>query len=100
MAVDVGQTNSGDVSASAALLGEGGDAAVASAAAYGTSISAGLCGYCDTNQPSLTATTSQVNEGDVRANARVVAPRARAVGASATAIGNAATFQSTGPGGG
>ncbi|HRP10540.1 MAG TPA: holdfast anchor protein HfaD [Terricaulis sp.] len=95
--LDVTQANSGDVSANAAMIGQGGDIAVASAAAYGNSMSAALCAYCDTNMPEMHGAGSQVNDGAVNASARVVAPSARVVGASATAIGNAATFQTTGP---
>jgi hypothetical protein len=95
--IDVMQDNAGDVYANAALVGEGGDAALASAAAYGNSVSAALCAYCDENVPSLTASNSQVNTGDVNAQATVSAPRARTIGATATAIGNAATYQVSGP---
>jgi hypothetical protein len=95
--MDVSQDNAGDVYANAALSGEGGDAALASAAAYGNSVSASLCAYCDDNVPSLTASSEQVNTGDVNARSAVVSPRARTVAATSTAIGNAATYQVSGP---
>jgi hypothetical protein len=95
--LDVVQANAGGVSANAALIGEGGEMALASAAAYGNSISAGLCNHCDVNRPELRASSDQVNDGDVAARASVNAPRARTVGATATAIGNAATYQSVPP---
>lgn len=95
--MDVRQSNAGDIYANAALVGEGGDAALASAAAYGNSVSASLCAYCDDNVPGLTASSEQVNTGDVNARSTVVSPRARAVAATSTAIGNAATYQVSGP---
>lgn len=95
--LDIAQVNSGGVSSNAALIGEGGDYALASSASYGNSISAGLCNYCDASAPELHAATNQVNDGDVSSRASVNAPRARTVAATSTAIGNAATFQSNGP---
>lgn len=95
-AMDVTQNNSGDISAVAALSGEGGDA-LASSAAYGNSVTGYVCGYCDSNVPSLMATNDQTNTGDVNSTARVIAPRARTAAATATAIGNAATYQVDGP---
>jgi len=94
--MDTVQANSGDISANAALAGSGGDA-LASSAAYGNSVTGSLCGYCDTNTPSLVAYNDQTNDGDVSSSARVIAPYARNAAASATAIGNAATYQVTGP---
>lgn len=93
------QSNAGDVSANAAMAGEGGGMALASSAAYGNSISASLCAYCDTNVPSLNASGTQTNEGDVRASAVINTPYAQSIGAAATAIGNAATYAVHGPGG-
>lgn len=95
--MDVTQYNGGDVGANAALAGEGGDQALASAAAYGNSTTASLCAYCDDNVPSLSASNNQTNDGGVNATATVVTPRARLVAATATAIGNAATYQVSGP---
>lgn len=91
------QTNSGDVSANAAMSGEGGGMALASSAAYGNNVTGSLCGYCDTNVAGLTATNSQSNDGEVTSTARVNTPYAHTVGASSTAIGNAATYQVAGP---
>ena len=96
-AMDVAQDNAGNVYANAALSAEGGDAALASAAAYGNSVSASLCAYCDESGPSLTASSDQVNTGDVNARSTVVSPRAHTVAATSTAIGNAATYQVSGP---
>ena len=95
--MDVAQSNAGDISANAALSGTGGDA-LASSAAYGNSVTGSLCGFCDTNVPSLYAYNNQTNSGDVSSTARVIAPYANTAAASATAIGNAATYQVTGPG--
>jgi hypothetical protein len=95
--MDVTQYNGGDVGANAALAGEGGDQALASAAAYGNSATASLCAYCDDNVPSLEASNNQTNDGGVIANATVVTTRARMVAATATAVGNAATYQVSGP---
>lgn len=97
--LDVSQINRGDVSADAALVGEGGDAALASAAAYGNNTTGYVCGYCDANAPSLSATNDQLNTGNVSASASVESPYAHTIAATATAIGNAATFQVRGPGG-
>lgn len=98
--LDVTQENAGDINASAALAGEGGEQALASSAAYGNVVTGSLCGYCDTTQPSLTASNTQVNDGGVHSSASVTAPRANTVAATASAIGNAATFQVTGAPGG
>jgi hypothetical protein len=95
--VDVTQVNSGDVSANAALVGDGGQSALASAAAYGNNNTAALCAYCDDNVPTLSTSNDQTNAGDVYARASVTAPRARLVGATSSAIGNAATYQTSGP---
>ena len=93
------QDNAGDVSANAALEGEGGEAALASSAAYGNSVTGYVCTQCDTNVPGLQANNTQTNSGDVSSNARVVTPRAGTAAASSTAIGNAATYAARGPGG-
>lgn len=92
------QSNSGDISANAALAGEGDGMALASSAAYGNTVTGSLCGYCDTSSPGLYATNSQTNTGDVSSSAIVISPRARTVAATSTAIGNAATYQVAGPG--
>jgi hypothetical protein len=95
--LDVTQTNSGHISADVAFVGEGGESALASAAAYGNSVTGSLCGYCDDNNPSLTASNDQINSGAVSANASLATPYARTAAATATAIGNAATYQVAGP---
>ncbi len=95
--LDVVQNNRGDTGADAALAANGNGDALASSAAYGNSISGGLCAYCDNGQPGLTANSSQTNSGDVHASARIDADRARTVAASASAIGNTATYQVSGP---
>ncbi len=97
--LDVAQSNAGEIAANAALAGEDGDMALASSAAYGNSLSASLCAYCDANVPSLTANSQQANSGNVIAAAAIEAPSAATIAATATAIGNAATFQVRGPGG-
>lgn len=97
--IDTLQDNAGDVSANAALAGAGGEAALASAAAYGNSVTGYVCSQCDENVPSLQANNNQTNGGDVSSTARVIAPRAGAAAASATAVGNAATYSARGPGG-
>src|SRR5690606_10761377 len=96
-ALDVVQTNGGDISADAGMIGMGGDAALASAAAYGNSVTAALCAFCDQNAPRLDATNNQTNAGDVTARSSVSSPYARTAAASSTAIGNAATYQVSGP---
>jgi hypothetical protein len=95
--MNVVQDNAGDIAANAAFTGEGGDSALASAAAYGNNVEGALCSQCDTNVPSLQADNSQTNSGDVSASARVNSPLTNIAAASATAIGNAATFSSRGP---
>ncbi len=97
--LDVTQSNAGGVSANAALAGDGGDMALASSAAYGNSITGSLCAYCDTNIPSMTATSNQTNDGDVLSSSTIRTTGATTVGATSTAIGNAATYQVRGPGG-
>jgi hypothetical protein len=97
--VDVAQDNAGDISANAATSGEGGAQALASAAAYGNTFTASLCGDCEAGAPTLSGANRQTNSGDVNATAAVITPRATTIGATATAIGNAATFQVTAPGG-
>lgn len=98
-ALDVTQANSGGVSANAALAGDGGGMALASSAAYGNSISGSLCAYCDTNVPSMSATSNQTNNGNVYSSSTIRTTGATTVGATSTAIGNAATYQTRGPGG-
>lgn len=95
--LDVVQNNSGEVDAHAALAAGGsGDQALASSAAYGNSITAGLCAYCDNSQPGLNANSQQTNSADVRSSATINAQRARQVAASSSAIGNVATYQVSG----
>ena len=69
--MDVTQYNAGDVSANAALAGDGGGMALASSAAYGNSVSGSLCAYCDDGNPTLTAANDQTNDGAVSARASV-----------------------------
>jgi len=97
--MDVSQDNAGDISANAATVGEGGAMALASSAAYGNSISGSLCAYCDTSIPSLNASGTQTNSGDVLATSTVRTPNAATVATTSTAIGNAATYSVSGPGG-
>ncbi len=97
--INVTQNNSGDISANAAFSGEGGVSALASSAAYGNYVNASLCAYCDANVPSMTASNSQTNSGDVRSTATIVTPNAGTVATTSTAVGNAATYQTRGPGG-
>ena len=97
--LDVTQDNAGEVDAHAALEGApGAEQALASSAAYGNSITAGLCGYCDNSNPGLTANTQQTNSADVRSSAIIAADRARSIAGSASAIGNVATYQVSGRG--
>lgn len=98
--LDVMQSNAGDVAANAAMSGDGdGDGmALASSAAYGNNITGALCSECDEGGvPSLTASSSQTNDGDVYASASVSSARARTVAATSSAIGNAATYSATRP---
>jgi hypothetical protein len=97
--MDVTQANGGDITANAAMSGEGGQMALASSAAYGNSVSGALCAYCDTNVPSLSASANQVNDGNVTSTATVHTPNATTVAATSTAIGNAGTYSVRGPGG-
>jgi hypothetical protein len=97
--LDVTQSNAGGVSANAALAGDGGGMALASSAAYGNSITGSLCAYCDTNVPSMTATSNQTNDGAISSSSTIRTTGATTVGATSTAIGNAATYQTRGPGG-
>lgn len=97
--IDTAQDNSGDISANAAFSGEGGVSALASSAAYGNYVNASLCAYCDENVPSMTASNSQSNSGDVRSTSTVSSQSAGTVATTSTAIGNAATYQTRGPGG-
>lgn len=85
------QDNAGNVYADAAVAGAG--ANLASAAAYGNSVSGSLCGSCDTSAPGLTADNNQINSGDVRAHSAVTGSRSGLVATTSTAIGNAATYQ-------
>ena len=91
--LDVTQSNSGDISANAALSGGGGDMALASSAAYGNVVTGSLCAYCGDDEPTLTARNDQTNDGAVNASATVISSRARTVAATSAAIGNAATYQ-------
>ena len=97
--IDTAQDNSGDISANAAFSGEGGVSALASSAAYGNYVNASLCAYCDENVPSMMASNSQSNSGDVRSTSTVSSQSAGTVATTSTAIGNAATYQTRGPGG-
>jgi hypothetical protein len=95
--MSVVQDNSGDIAANAAFAGEGGDSALASAAAYGNNVEGALCSQCDTNVPSLQADNTQTNMGNVSASASVNSAYVNTAAASSTAIGNAATFSARGP---
>ncbi|MGQ0532909.1 MAG: holdfast anchor protein HfaD [Caulobacteraceae bacterium] len=97
--MDVTQANGGDVSANAALAGDGGGMALASSAAHGNSVTGSLCSNCDLNVPGLTASSSQTNDGDVYSTSVIRTTGAVTVGATSTAIGNAATYQVSAPGG-
>ncbi len=99
--MDVMQANGGDVSANAALAGDGGGMALASSAAYGNSISGSLCTSCDATGgvPGLTASSNQTNDGAVYSSSTIRTTGAVTVGATSTAIGNAATYQVRPPGG-
>jgi hypothetical protein len=97
--IDTMQANSGDVSAVAAMSGEGGALALSSAAAYGNSVTGSLCTDCGASNPTLTASNGQVNDGNVNSTAVIRTPYATTVGATSTAIGNAATYQVRPPGG-
>jgi hypothetical protein len=95
--MNVVQDNAGDIAANAAFSGEGGDSALASAAAYGNNVEGALCSQCDTNVPTLGANNTQTNAGDVSASALVNSAFTNTAAASSTAIGNAATFSARGP---
>lgn len=95
--IDTVQANSGDISANAAMSGEGGAMALASSAAYGNNVTGSLCGYCDANVPGMSVSNSQTNDGAVTSTAHVNTPYAHTVAATSTAIGNAATYQTSGP---
>jgi hypothetical protein len=95
--MDTTQANAGDISASAAFSGQGGESALASAAAYGNNVEGALCTQCDVNVPSLTADNNQINSGNVSSSARVNSPYTNTAAASSTAIGNAATYAARGP---
>jgi hypothetical protein len=99
--MDVAQANGGDVSANAALAGDGGGMALASSAAYGNTITGSLCTDCDGSGvvPGLTATSSQANDGNVYSSSVIRTTGAATIGATSTAIGNAATYQARPPGG-
>jgi hypothetical protein len=98
--MDVAQSNGGDVSANAALASEDGGMALASSAAYGNNISGSLCTNCSTaGVPSLTASSTQTNDGDVFSSSTIHTTGASTIGASSTAIGNAATYSARPPGG-
>ncbi|MGD9982323.1 MAG: holdfast anchor protein HfaD [Hyphomonadaceae bacterium] len=102
MVLDVTQSNTGDVSADAALVAGDGGMALASSAAYGNSITGGLCNDCDLSGaggPTLTASSNQSNAGDVYSSSVIRSTGAVTVGATSTAIGNTATYQVRPPGG-
>jgi len=102
MVLDVTQSNGGDVSADAALVAGDGGMALASSAAYGNSITGGLCTDCDLSGaggPTLTASSNQSNDGDVYSSSVIRSTGAVTVGSTSTAIGNAATYQIRPPGG-
>jgi hypothetical protein len=99
MVLDVTQSNSGDVSADAALAAGSGGMALASSAAYGNSITGGLCSGCDLNSPTLRASGTQTNDGDVYSSSVIRSSGAVTVGATSTAIGNAASYSVRPPGG-
>lgn len=97
--LDVTQDNAGMVTADAAIAGEGGAAALVSAAAYGNNVTGSLCSDCDMSSPTLSVNNDQRNSGDVRASATAIVPSAGSVAATASAIGNSGTFVVRGPGG-
>jgi hypothetical protein len=99
--MDVAQSNSGDISANAALAGEDGGMALASSAAYGNNINGAVCTNCDASGavPGLYASSSQTNDGNVYSQATIRTTGANMVGATSTAIGNAATYSARPPGG-
>ncbi len=99
--MDVTQSNGGDISANAAVAAEDGGMALASSAAYGNTITGSLCVSCDASGavPSLTASSSQTNDGDVYSSSVIRSTGAVTVGSTSTAIGNAATYQVRPPGG-
>jgi len=81
--------NSGDVREN-----EGG--VFASATATGNSVGGYACSDC---VRSISATSHQINDADVRASTRINVGRTSSVAGSAVAIGNAASYASTSPGG-
>jgi len=99
--MDVSQSNGGDIYANAALAGEDGGMALASSAAYGNNISGSLCTNCDAtgSVPSLTASSGQVNDGNVYSTSTVRTTGANTIASTSTAIGNAATYSARPPGG-
>lgn len=99
--MDVAQSNGGDVSANAAVAGEDGGMALASSAAYGNTITGSLCVSCDASGavPSLTASSTQTNDGNVYSSSVIRSTGATTVATTSTAIGNAATYQVRPPGG-
>lgn len=99
--LDIAQANGGGVSANAETIAAGGgDYALASSAAYGNSITGYVCTTCDTNVPSLSASSMQTNNGAVRSTATVRSNSyVDTVAATSTAIGNAATYSTATPGG-
>ncbi|MGD9968792.1 MAG: holdfast anchor protein HfaD [Hyphomonadaceae bacterium] len=102
MVLDVTQSNSGDISADAALAAGSGGMALAASAAYGNSITGGLCNDCDLSGnggPTLSASSTQWNDGDVYSSSVIRSTGAVTVGSTSTAIGNAATYQVRPPGG-
>ena len=85
----------------AAGVSEDGGMALASSAAYGNSINGALCTNCDAtgNVPSLTASSTQANDGNVYSTSTIRTTGANTIGATSTAIGNAATYSARPPGG-
>lgn len=95
--MNVAQTNEGAIGSFAAVSGQGGDYAVASAVGYGNVVTGGLCTTCnDAGVPSLNAQSAQTNHGSVYSSANVVTAGARHVAGSAVAIGNAASYNVSG----
>ncbi len=90
------QTNNGDVSALATLnsTSTSGGTGQVSAVAIGNSSSAFLCNTC--GDAVLSGSVSQINRGNVRAQAHAGTTAAGGVYGTASAIGNAATFTSSG----
>ncbi|MEZ5946795.1 MAG: holdfast anchor protein HfaD [Hyphomonas sp.] len=92
------QSNTGDVSSSAALVGQSwvGGSGMANAVSIGNATSTYLCNLC--GDSAVYGGTSQMNSGNITATGYVNTPVAGMVMGSATAIGNASTFGSGGGG--